>query len=72
MIKNLRKASDGRWTWEANGVESATNKAGNGIFTVDEYGFYNRQLVGTCDFTACRTVSGMRRKLKNLYKEEEE
>ena len=66
-ITNVRHNEDGRWTWEVDGKGYATNKAGNGIFEEDEYGFYNIQTVGTCDFQACETVSGMRKKLKNWF-----
>ena len=68
-ITNVRKDADGRWTWEVDGKGYATNKAGNGIFAEDESGFYSRQTVGTCQFTACKTVSGMRRKLHNWFDE---
>jgi hypothetical protein len=69
-IENLKKQDDGRWTWTVYGVAYATNQAGNGMFTSDEYGFYNVQTVGTCDFRACETVSGMRRKLKEWFSED--
>ena len=68
MVTGVRY-EDGRWIWKVDGQGYATNKAGNGIFEEDQYGFYTRQIVGTCDFTACKTVSGMRRKLKNYYEE---
>lgn len=71
QVKDVRKQASGRWTWElVEGREVncyATNKAGNGIFEKDENGFYTQQTVGTCDFKACKTVSGMRRKLKNWF-----
>lgn len=70
-IEAVTKEKDGRWTWLVDGVAHATNKAGNGIFVEDEYGFYNIQKVGTCDFIACKTVSGMRRKLKSWYNDSE-
>lgn len=66
-ITNLKKQADGRWTWKADGVAYATNKAGNGMFEEDEYGFFNKQTVGTCDFKSCKTVSGMRRKLHRWF-----
>lgn len=71
-IANVRHEDDGRWTWTVDGVSYATNKAGNGMFRKDEYGFFNRQTVGTCDFVACQSVSGMRRKLNNWFNADEE
>ena len=67
MIKNIKHSENGRWTWEVDGIGYATNNAGNGIFREDEYGCYNYQVVGTCDFHACNTMSGMRRKLKLFF-----
>ena len=69
-IENLKKHDDGRWTWTVGGKDYATNRAGNGMFTADEYGFYVFQEVGICDFKACKTVSGMRRKLKEWFSED--
>ena len=66
-ITNIKKESDNRWTWEVDGVLYSTNRHGNGMFIEDEYGFFNKQKVGTCDFNACKTVSGMRRKLKKWF-----
>lgn len=66
-ISNIKKHTFGRWTWEVDGKCYATNEAGNGIFEKDEYGFYTKQTIGTCDFKACATVSGMRKKLKNWF-----
>jgi hypothetical protein len=68
-IENLKKQDDGRWTWTVDGVAYATNQAGNGMFLEDDHGFYSKQTVGTCDFKACETVSGMRRKLKEWFSE---
>ncbi len=61
------KYDNGRWRWKINGVRYATNFNGNGIFKEDEYGFFTDQIVGTCDFAACKTDSGMRRKLKAWF-----
>lgn len=66
-VTNIRKAEDGRWTWECDGVAYATNQAGNGIFVEDEYGFFTKQTIGTDTFIACKTMSGMRRKLKSWF-----
>lgn len=71
-IAKVKKMEDGRWTWTVDGMAYATNKAGNGMFKEDEYGFFNNQTVGTCDFSACKSVSGMRKKLQNWFNEEED
>lgn len=69
MIKNLHH--DGReWTWRT-GTKSKgvyyTDKNGNGIFYQDDRTGETRQLVGTAQFTACTTESGMRRKLNRIF-----
>lgn len=71
-IANVRHEDDGRWTWTADGTAYATNRFGEGMFIHDEYGFFNKQIVGTCQFVACKTVSGMRRKLNNWFNTDEE
>lgn len=66
-ITDIRHEPSGRWTWKVDGKGFATNEAGSGIFEEDEYGFYSRQTIGTCDFIGCKTISGMRRKLKTWF-----
>lgn len=76
-IKKLTKDADGSWNWHvvpdedeyiALGDEDMadryffTDRYGEGIFC--EYPNGNvKQLTGTMQFSACETVSGMRRKL---------
>lgn len=67
QVTDIKHQDDGRWTWKVDGKEYSTNRAGNGIFEQDEYGCFNKQTIGTCQFTACKTVSGMRRKLRNWF-----
>ena len=70
-IKNLQKNGK-EYTWR-NGNESRgvyyTNSNGEGVFFQSERTGETRQLVGTCQFTACETVSGMRRKVARLFEE---
>ena len=67
QITDVKKHDDGRWTWKVDGREYTTNKAGCGIGEDDGYGAFSRQTIGTCQFSACKTVSGMRRKLRNWF-----
>lgn len=66
-VTHVRKNNDGRWTWKVDGIEYGTNRSGCGMFLEDEYGAFSTQTVGMCDFVACKTVSGMRRKLKRWF-----
>lgn len=66
-VSAVRKNENGSWSWKINGVEYKTNRKGCGVFTEDEHGFCTKQIVGTCDFSACKTVSGTRRKIKNWF-----
>lgn len=74
-IKNLR-CDDGRWFWRlvTDGREDPgtyfTNRMGEGIFYQDDKTCNVRQLTGTCQFSACETASGTRRKLMRYYNEE--
>ena len=66
MITNLKQHEDGSWTWRraenSTGVYYTT-KAGEGIFFQSDRTGNTKQLVGLCQFQACKTPSGMRRKL---------
>ena len=69
MIKELRN-NDREWLWrnstESRGV-SYTDKNGEGIFFQSDRTGQTKQLVGTCQFKACETASGTRRKLNKIF-----
>ena len=83
-IKNLHKYARSGYFWYAkpnvvrrcytpflneNGdCYYSTNEAGEGIFYLTKDGRWN-QIVGTCQFQACKTASGTRRKLNKLFDE---
>lgn len=43
-----------------------TNEQGEGLFFQSDRTGETKQLIGTCQFSACKTNSGMRRKLENV------
>ena len=53
------RTSDGRGTYY-------TNKNGEGVFFQSDKTGETMQLIGTCQFHACETKSGMKRKLNRL------
>jgi len=69
MIKELRN-NDREWLW-LNSTESRgvyyTDKNGEGIFFQSDRTGQTKQLVGTCQFKACETASGTRRKLNKIF-----
>lgn len=69
MIKNLQKDGN-RYIWR-NGNDSRgvyyTDKNGNGIFFQSDRNGQEKQITGTCQFKACETISGTRRKLNKLF-----
>jgi hypothetical protein len=69
MIKELRN-NDREWLWR-NSTESRgvyyTDKNGEGIFFQSDRTGQTKQLVGTCQFKACETASGTRRKLNKIF-----
>lgn len=71
MIKELRKESK-QWFWR-NGNESRgvyyTDKNGEGIFFQSDRTGNTQQTTGTCQFKACETASGTRRKLNKIFNE---
>lgn len=80
LVKNVYRNSSGVWYWEllnelevSDGIhditgEYCTNRDGDGIFKIN--GDRSRtQKIGTSQFSACQTVSGMRRKLNKIYNE---
>lgn len=70
MIKHLHHHKDGHWSWiNANGMSLGlyyTDRLGEGIFFQHENGNV-KQIAGLCQFSACETASGMRRKLNNMF-----
>lgn len=69
MIKELRN-NDREWLWR-NSTESRgvyyTDKNGEGIFFQSNRTGQTKQLVGICQFKACETASGTRRKLNKIF-----
>jgi len=70
-IKNLQK-NGMEYTWR-NGNESKgvyyTNRNGEGVFFQSDRTGETRQLIGICQFSACETMSGMRKKINRLFEE---
>lgn len=63
-IINLCQHEDGTWSFRLNNSGCYyTNAAGEGLFYQDYKTGSTKQLIGTCQFSACKTHSGMRRKL---------
>ena len=75
-IINMHK-NDNEWIWYVNAedvhfnipqisktglVMFSTNANGDGVFVYDRYEI-SHQLAGTCQFSACKTKSGMIRKV---------
>lgn len=65
-----------KWTWTLAGDEEHdgepryiyhTDSAGEGMFYYDRKRGEDKQIEGTCQFFACRTASGMRRKLEKYF-----
>jgi hypothetical protein len=73
MIKNLHHDQGGSWTWRNSNGESRgvyyTTRDGEGIFFQDDLTGSTRQITGLCQFQACDTASGMRRKLNKMFDE---
>lgn len=74
MIKNLYHDQDGHWSWrnangESRGLYYTTNQ-GEGIFYQSDETGDVRQITGLCQFSACETASGMRRKLNREWFDE--
>lgn len=71
MITKLKKNGN-EWTWRnANNSRGIyyTDKNGQGIFFQSDCSAQTRQITGTCQFNACETVSGTRRKLNKIFDE---
>lgn len=76
-IRNLHSAYNGtRWTWTIAGGEEYdgdpryiyhTDNDGDGMFRYDRKRDEDKQIEGLCQFTACQTASGMRRKLEKYF-----
>lgn len=70
MIKNLHHDGSS-WMWRnANGESRGlyyTSNEGEGIFYQDDRTGNVRQITGLCQFSACETASGMRRKLNKIF-----
>ena len=66
-IINLKHHTDGIWTFRLSDKGYYyTNRLGNGLFYQDYKTGNCYTLMGTCQFSACKTVSGMRRKLYRI------
>lgn len=69
MIMNLHNTGN-QWFWK-NSTNSCgtyyTNGNGDGIFYQSDRTGETKQIIGTCQFSACKTASGMRRKLNKLF-----
>lgn len=71
-IHKLEKREDRFWLWLVDEFEGYfyTNKNGTGIFYDNpQKGIFRKQLTGTCQFIACDTPSGMRRKLTRWFED---
>ena len=70
-IVNLKHHPDGSWTFRTGDHLGVwyTNKSEEGLFFQHDTTGSTKQILGTCQFTACKTVSGMRRKLSRLFDE---
>lgn len=70
-IKNLHRDGNA-YTWR-NGNNSRgvyyTNGCGEGVFYQSDRTGQTKQLVGTCQFSVCQTVSGTRQKINRLFDE---
>ena len=69
MMKKLH--NDGlQWFWrnsnDSRGVYY-TDKNGEGVFFQSDKTGKTKQLIGTTQFSACETESGMRRKINRLF-----
>lgn len=61
-----------RWSWQFEGDDDVfyeTGKDGDGIWMYNVRKNDRKQIAGTCQFTACQTASGMRRKLEKYFSE---
>lgn len=70
MIKDLHHDGSS-WTWRnANGKSLGlyfTSNEGEGIFFQQDKTGNIKQITGLCQFAACETASGMRRKLNKMF-----
>lgn len=60
-----------RWSWqmEYENIYYETGKDGDGIWMYNVRTNERKQIAGTCQFSACQTASGMRRKLERYFSE---
>ena len=60
-----------RWSWSFEKENYRflyhTNNMGEGVFCYDTLTGEESQLTGTCQFSACSSVSGMRKKIKRFF-----
>lgn len=69
-IQNLKHHADGSWTFHINDKGCYyTNRLGDGLFYQEHSTGNCFQLLGTSQFSACKTASGMRRKLYRIIDE---
>ena len=70
MIKNLHRDGN-QWFWHTadNRGVYYTNTDGEGIFFQSSATGNTKQIMGTCQFKSCQTVSGTRRKINAIFDE---
>lgn len=66
-ISNIKQFNN-EWTFRTSDNKGVyyTNRNGEGIFFQSDRTGETRQLIGTCQFQACQTKSGMKRKLERI------
>ena len=64
-IINLKHNTDGSWTFRTEDNRGCyyTNNSGDGLFFQSDRTGETKQLLGTDQFSACKTESGTRKKL---------
>lgn len=71
MIKDLHQEGK-QWFWRNASNDRGvyyTDRNGEGIFFQSDRTAQTKQITGTCQFKACETTSGTRRKLNKLFGE---
>ena len=70
MVKNLHR-EENQWFWRTADDRGVyyTDKNGQGIFFQADRNGETKQITGTCQFSACASESGTRRKLNKIFDE---